>query len=441
MTAALSLTAAGRAALADAGNVGMSAVQFRKLALGAGIRQPADDDDARVALRDQRNSEAVVGSDTTPGRIAFRADYAPTQNYSVSEVGLIARVGDAGNEFLLAYWATDDVANAVAAAAVGTALVLAAIVEVASSDADIDVTPALTVSVGVPADVVRTAELNAAIAALHIPPAPPYASQATPGLTRFASLAEARAGLVTDEAVTPAGLAARIADLLGSAPATLDTIEELATALENNPNVIDALNTAIANRATVAALAALAARVDTLEDEPMGRRMTVARLAANLDSDAIAVNPGRTTVVTASRQVRAGSYVLVSGAFSSTVGAPSGNLELQGRFGGAGAWSTVDWDVTGYQNLLLDFRFGDLAFAERLRPDDDGEARDGALVFGPAPAAGLVEVRFVAWWNPRVAGRVIYAAPAGLWNSFSGAFTPERAGGRGTLLALTEVPA
>jgi hypothetical protein len=38
----------------------------------------------------------------------------------------------------------------------------------------------------------------------------------------------------------------KISNLVGSAPTTLDTISEIASALNNNPNVVTALNNAIA---------------------------------------------------------------------------------------------------------------------------------------------------------------------------------------------------
>lgn len=43
----------------------------------------------------------------------------------------------------------------------------------------------------------------------------------------------------------------KIAELVGSAPATLDTIQELAAALNNNADIIDTINSTIANKATI----------------------------------------------------------------------------------------------------------------------------------------------------------------------------------------------
>lgn len=43
----------------------------------------------------------------------------------------------------------------------------------------------------------------------------------------------------------------KIAELVGSAPATLDTIQELAAALNNNADIIDTINSTIANKTTI----------------------------------------------------------------------------------------------------------------------------------------------------------------------------------------------
>jgi len=47
---------------------------------------------------------------------------------------------------------------------------------------------------------------------------------------------------------TTTEIAAALSALIGSAPATLDTITEIANAFQNNPNAISALNTAVANK-------------------------------------------------------------------------------------------------------------------------------------------------------------------------------------------------
>ena len=152
MTARLTLTAAGAGAIADGANVGLAGVTFTHLAIGAGTG--TGDQSARAALEDERDTVAVTGAASTPARIAIRADYSPSETYAVTEIGLFARVGAAGEEFLAAYWIAESAPDAAAAAAPNTALVIAGIIEVVSAAADVTVTPAVNIAVGVPANVV-----------------------------------------------------------------------------------------------------------------------------------------------------------------------------------------------------------------------------------------------------------------------------------------------
>ena len=57
----------------------------------------------------------------------------------------------------------------------------------------------------------------------------------------------------------------KVANLVNSAPTTLDTLGEVATAIQNNASVVEALNSSIGNKANVSDLTALATRVSTTE--------------------------------------------------------------------------------------------------------------------------------------------------------------------------------
>lgn len=61
---------------------------------------------------------------------------------------------------------------------------------------------------------------------------------------------EAIAGTATDKLMTAANLGAFWADKVGTAPEALDTIQELAAALQNNPDVLSALQTVVGDNAT-----------------------------------------------------------------------------------------------------------------------------------------------------------------------------------------------
>lgn len=57
----------------------------------------------------------------------------------------------------------------------------------------------------------------------------------------------------------------KVANLVGSAPETLNTLEEVATAINNNATVVEALNSSIGNKANASDVTALTTRVGTAE--------------------------------------------------------------------------------------------------------------------------------------------------------------------------------
>lgn len=82
----------------------------------------------------------------------------------------------------------------------------------------------------------------------------------------ISDLATIRAGAAAGAAAaTPGYVDQKIADLIGSAPETLDTLQELAEALQNDAEVIDAINASIQQKANQSDLTALATRVGTAE--------------------------------------------------------------------------------------------------------------------------------------------------------------------------------
>ena len=114
MTMHLELTAAGLAAIADANNIGTSAVRFTEMAIGTGTA--TGDQSTRTALITQKMKVAISGKASGSTRIAIRADYAPTESFAVTEAGLFARIGS-GAEFLAAYWVAASASGALASAA------------------------------------------------------------------------------------------------------------------------------------------------------------------------------------------------------------------------------------------------------------------------------------------------------------------------------------
>lgn len=94
------------------------------------------------------------------------------------------------------------------------------------------------------------------------------ASTTTVGHVELATSVEAVAGVDTVRAVTPAGLQAAIDALVASAPGTLNTLDELAAALGDDPNFATTLVTTLAGKqpldADLTAIAALVSAADKL---------------------------------------------------------------------------------------------------------------------------------------------------------------------------------
>jgi hypothetical protein len=96
----------------------------------------------------------------------------------------------------------------------------------------------------------------------------PAASTTVTGIARLATNAETTTGTANNIATTPAGVAAAIAALVNGSPATLDTLNELATALGNDPNFATTIAGQIGGKQnsdpTLTALAALATAADQM---------------------------------------------------------------------------------------------------------------------------------------------------------------------------------
>ena len=141
----LRLTTAGLAALADGDNTGSAAVTFSHIALGDGSGPGGAADDARAALRSERDRASVLGSDAIDRRIALRATFMPAASYVVTEIGLYGSVSG-GATTLYGYWS--DSGAAVAQTAVGTTTVIAATLDFIAAAADVAVTVDASIQLG-----------------------------------------------------------------------------------------------------------------------------------------------------------------------------------------------------------------------------------------------------------------------------------------------------
>ena len=138
----LALTDAGRAALVDPDNTGLSAVRFTRLQIGSGGVDGGSTN--RAALRTPGDAAAAAGSagGLVPG-LALSSTIPATSAYSVNEVGLWAAVG-AGAEFLAGYFGQ---AAALARTVSGVPIVVTVSVQITDAAADVVVTvsPSITV--------------------------------------------------------------------------------------------------------------------------------------------------------------------------------------------------------------------------------------------------------------------------------------------------------
>ena len=149
----LRLTDAGRAAIMGAAKRQIRNVQIRSLAIGTGTGPGGADDDVRTTLRAEiARAAPTTASPSTAGRIVVRGDFAPASHFTVTEVGLVARIGGSGAEFLLAYGAVPSAAAAIAAAVPGVVLIVVAVLEATHALADIPVSVGAPVTLGDAAD-------------------------------------------------------------------------------------------------------------------------------------------------------------------------------------------------------------------------------------------------------------------------------------------------
>lgn len=145
----LHLTNAALTALADGQNRAMRAVQIRSIQIGDGTGAgDAADAAPRVALRSRRQTVPIGGTTDDRGHIELQGTLTSSTALAVTEVGVMARIGDDGAEFLFAYWAAPATSGAAVTLADGLTVALVVGIVVARSAAELSVTLAPDVRVG-----------------------------------------------------------------------------------------------------------------------------------------------------------------------------------------------------------------------------------------------------------------------------------------------------
>ena len=243
----LRLTTAGLAALADGDNAGSAAVTFSHLALGDGSGPGGAADDARVALRSERNRAAVVGSDAIDRRIALRATFMPATAYEVTEVGLYGSVSG-GATTLYGYWS--DSGAVVAQTASGTSTVIAATLDFIAAAADVAVTVDASIQIG--GDVIP-------------------ATTARRGAIELATIAEGRTD-DAERAVTPLVMGIVVDEKIASSTQDVASAAGLAAAVQSQ-GLLEAAQMQLSERVTTvegdtqSAQMQLSGRVTAVEDD------------------------------------------------------------------------------------------------------------------------------------------------------------------------------
>lgn len=155
------------------------------------------------------------------------------------------------------------------------------------------------------------------------------------GVVPLATSAETVTGTVTTKAVTPAGVAAALAALVGTVPSTLDTLDELANALGDDPAFATTITTLIgtkqAGHANLTAFAGLTLVADRLPYANGAGTLALATFTAaaralldDADSAAMRATLGAMANIGGGQEVKA--------ALSATTGTCTGNLSAASIF-------------------------------------------------------------------------------------------------------------
>lgn len=238
-TLPLIITDVGRQAIIDETNQETLPVTISHVAIGTGTWSP---DATATALQNQIKLLPAVGAlGVAADTIHVTCTDESTDTYNLGEIGLYTDGG-----VLFAIYAPG-VGTYITAKAADALLLLAA-------------------------DVVLTSVPPGTVDVNGIGFSNPPATEAAPGIAKLATQALVDVGLDDETIVTPlkleTRLSAAIAAILDSAPGTLDTLNELAAALGDDPNFATTVTNAIAGKQpfdnTLTALAAVATAANKL---------------------------------------------------------------------------------------------------------------------------------------------------------------------------------
>ena len=304
----LHLTAAGRGMLADSMNVGVNNVQVRRMAAGSGSGPgTAADADARVALRSQQDIQAVSGSaQPDSGRIGMSAIFdalmAGTPDVEIRELGIFARVGDGGAEFLLAYGARPAAEDALTALTASGPTIVTGVMDISSEAADVAITVDPTITFegldgatdGETAPgVIRNRAVTPGGLAFALRSADQRATTARRGTVELATNAETQTGNDAARAVTPAAMKSVTATAARRGLVELATDAEARTGTDAVRAVTPAALRSVLSLITVLHLTV--SNPNYIWNLPFSRALVVAKAGDGGGGPLAAFNPAGTT--------------------------------------------------------------------------------------------------------------------------------------------------
>lgn len=231
-TLQLIITDAGRQAIVDETNAGTLPVTLTEIAVGTGTWSP--DATATALQAELKRITAVGGLAVAPDTIHITCTDDSTDAYALGEFGIYTDGGVLFAIYSDPLGITDKAADAL--------LLLAA-------------------------DAVLTSVPPGSVTVNGVGFSNPPATESAPGVAEVATQAEALAGTDDQRIVTPLKLAAVLAALVDSAPATLDTLNELAAALGDDPNFATTMTNALAGKQPLAATLTALAAISTVADK------------------------------------------------------------------------------------------------------------------------------------------------------------------------------
>ena len=191
--------------------------------------------------------------------------------------------------------------------------------------------PAFTGVPTVPTAIAGTSTIQAASTAFVSSAVAPLAPLASPAFTGIPTVPTAAAGTNTNQAASTAFVSTALAAFINSAPAVLDTLGELATALGNNPNFATTITTSLAAKAALASPAftgvptvpTAAAGTSTIQAASTAFVSTAVAPLAPLVSPAFTGVPTVPTATAGTSTIQAASTAFVTTNFVALTGAQS----------------------------------------------------------------------------------------------------------------------